>query len=126
MPLARFCSHCNTFHEDACPNAERRRYASSRQRQIRSTARWQRARADARRRDGNRCRGCGSTQGLAVHHVHTLEDHGDPFALNNLVTLCGSCHARKHGGMGGERKVSASHPAPVFRGTHIHDAPLIG
>jgi hypothetical protein len=52
MPLVRFCHHCNTFHEDACPNTERRRYATSPQRQIRSTARWQQQEQQRERETG--------------------------------------------------------------------------
>lgn len=48
----------------------------SQQRRIRSTARWQQARAAARRRDGNRCRHCGSTEKLEVHHIVSLANGG--------------------------------------------------
>ena len=29
---------------------------------------------------------------MQAHHIHALEDGGDPFALSNLVTLCARCH----------------------------------
>jgi 5-methylcytosine-specific restriction endonuclease McrA len=127
MPLARYCSTCDDFHPEGvvCKRRERQRYTMSRQRRIRSTARWQRARAEARRRDGNRC-ACGKTRNLQVHHIVSLEDGGDPFALNNLITVCARCHSREHGGMGSRRAERVSHPSPVFRETNWHDAPLVG
>jgi len=37
-------------------------------------------------------RDCSAT--LQVHHVVAINDGGDPFALENLVLLCGSHHHR--------------------------------
>jgi 5-methylcytosine-specific restriction endonuclease McrA len=90
----RFCLTCNAHHPsgERCAKTERKRYAASRQRRIRSTARWQKTRAAARQRDGNRCRRCPSTERLEVHHIVSLEDGGSEYDLNNLITLCSSCH----------------------------------
>jgi len=54
-------------------------------------------------RDGHRCRDCGTTQGLMVHHLdgrgrqgrvlRHLPRNDDP---SNLIALCGSCHNRRH------------------------------
>jgi 5-methylcytosine-specific restriction endonuclease McrA len=100
----RFCLTCNTHHPlgERCAAKERRRYAASKQRRIRSTARWQKARAAARERDGNRCRCCPSTERLEVHHIVSLEDGGARYDLHNLITLCSSCH-HATGRDGGER-----------------------
>ncbi len=44
-------------------------------------------------RDGWRCRApwCGSRNRLTVHHV-IPRSRGGPWALWNLLTLCGDCH----------------------------------
>lgn len=49
-------------------------------------------------RDGNRCRSCNSDgsqykMGLHVHHVDRDKTNN---TINNLVTLCASCHTRTH------------------------------
>lgn len=76
---------------------------------------WRRQRSRARERDGYECQACGLTdneheerygQELHVHHISRKEafrgeDGGLDFeaanALENLVTLCYSCHARWEG-----------------------------
>lgn len=50
-------------------------------------------RKQARMRDGNRCRNCGATAKLSVHHIVKAR-YGGRDTLDNLVTLCGSCHRR--------------------------------
>lgn len=49
-----------------------------------------------RKRDGYRCKGCGATQRLHVHHIDTDKLNN---ADENLITLCNSCHSRVHGAM---------------------------
>lgn len=49
----------------------------------------------ARWRDQDRCRVCGSGQGVEVHHV-TFRSQGGTHDTSNLVCLCQSCHARVH------------------------------
>lgn len=56
-------------------------------------SRWQTLRAQVRRRDGNRCVVCGTTQRLSVHHVVAAVDGGRD-TLDNLVTLCATHHSR--------------------------------
>ena len=55
---------------------------------------WSRARRLALDRDGWRCQadGCGRAGRLEVHHVKALDDGGEPFAIENLTTLCRNCH----------------------------------
>ena len=61
---------------------------------------WSRERAEALKRDGRRCRACGSKEELEVHHLdqsgideiialiyRTLLCHPD-----RLITLCRACH----------------------------------
>lgn len=60
--------------------------------------RYKAARAAARRRDGHRCRMCGATKALVVHHVRRWADAPTlRFAVGNLVTLCRAHHARVTG-----------------------------
>lgn len=67
---------------------------------------WERNRAAARRRDGNRCVECGAAPPdvlLHVHHVVPWEPgQADPHALDNLVTLCARHHRRAHRALGGQ------------------------
>lgn len=63
---------------------------------------WKRTRAMARLRDGNQCVKCGTTEKLDVHHEQPVREGGNPFDLDNLVTLCARCHA------------AAEHDTPVF------------
>ncbi|RYE58024.1 MAG: HNH endonuclease [Sphingobacteriales bacterium] len=64
---------------------------------------WQRKRQAILKRDDSRCRNCGTTYGLEVHH---RQYHVDPvtgekrapweYADNYLVTLCANCHLKGH------------------------------
>ena len=46
----------------------------------------------AKVRDGMKCQKCGSRTDLHVHHTKGMKSH----ALNNLVTLCRTCHIVTH------------------------------
>lgn len=68
---------------------------------------WRATRDAIRERDGNRCMICGSDDGLHVHHRDHDPTNDHP---QNLVTLCGYCHARVHAEEqrdGGEVRVEA-------------------
>lgn len=83
----------------------------------------------ARQRDGDRCRQCGSTQGLEVHHIVPIAQGGDRFALSNLITLCGSCHHDSHPGERATRKSAHHTRHPVNRENHpgkVIDELLLG
>jgi 5-methylcytosine-specific restriction endonuclease McrA len=54
-------------------------------------SRWQTLRREVRRRDGNRCRVCGATEKLSVHHIVKARNGGRD-TLDNLVTLCARHH----------------------------------
>jgi Holliday junction DNA helicase RuvB len=49
-------------------------------------------------RDGHKCRLCGSRHRLHIHHIIPVS-MGGPTELDNLITLCRSCHARVHAGL---------------------------
>jgi len=57
--------------------------------------RWKQARQKALERDGYECTKCGSKDDLLVHHIEPLPD-GAEFDLENLSTLCISCHGSIH------------------------------
>jgi hypothetical protein len=62
-----------------------------------STLRWRAARAAALRRDGNHCAvgrwfGGACDPILHVHHLCPVSDGGDPYALDNLLTVCAAHH----------------------------------
>lgn len=52
-----------------------------------------------RKRDGNKCRNCGSSKEenprviLHTHHINSARNHNP----TNLITLCNSCHKSFHG-----------------------------
>jgi 5-methylcytosine-specific restriction endonuclease McrA len=59
-------------------------------------ARWRGLRLQAKRRDGWRCVRCGSRVGLEVDHVEPRARRPElALVLDNLQTLCRSCHIDK-------------------------------
>jgi hypothetical protein len=70
---------------------------------------WKQARNRALGRDKHRCTAtvtiagvtqrCRERRDVHVHHVRAVEDGGDPFHLDNLVTLCDFHHAWAHGNL---------------------------
>ena|SRR5271167_3798758 len=58
------------------------------------TPEWEARRQQVLERDGHRCRVCNGTEQLNVHH-RTYERRGDE-DLNDLTTLCRSCHEYFH------------------------------
>lgn len=61
-------------------------------RKITQTHRWRKIREKAIKRDNGRCQICGGDSNLHVHHMKPMKDGGEPFDMNNLVTVCESCH----------------------------------
>jgi hypothetical protein len=62
--------------------------------------RWQRKRLEIMQRDDFKCRECGTTNDLNVHHIRYIAGR-KPWEYDNgdLVTLCGSCHKATHDGI---------------------------
>ena len=94
---------------------------------------WPRASAAARQRDGFRCRQCGAPerQGRAhdVHHLRPFRSFGylpganrndrEANALDNLITLCSTCHHRAEAAQGtrsalGGLSYALGNIAPLF------------
>ena len=61
-----------------------------------NTRRWAATRRAVFKRDGYRCRRCGQAGRLEAHHVKRLEDGGDPWDLNNILSYCRGCHIDHH------------------------------
>lgn len=58
--------------------------------------RWARTRRAAFERDGFRCRSCGRPGALEAHHEPPLREGADPYDLAGIVTLCRTCHVKRH------------------------------
>ena len=54
-------------------------------------------RADAIERDKGVCQDCGAAGSSEVHHI-THRAKGGSDELENLITLCPTCHAKRHKG----------------------------
>jgi DEAD/DEAH box helicase domain-containing protein len=64
-------------------------------------ANWQQQRQLALARDGHRCRTCGAEGLLHVHHIRPFREYTsylEANQLDNLATLCPSCHRRAEAG----------------------------
>jgi len=57
------------------------------------TPEWRQLRAAVLARDYNQCVVCAGSRRLTAHHIKARTDGGVD-TMDNLVTLCGSCHSR--------------------------------
>jgi 5-methylcytosine-specific restriction endonuclease McrA len=106
----RLCAHCGRHYEvstgvrsrcgDRGRAYDRALSKQKRARRARSSLKWQKVRALASQRDGDRCLRCGSTTELQVHHIVSLANGGPEFDLTNLETVCSRCHRERPGGSG--------------------------
>jgi 5-methylcytosine-specific restriction endonuclease McrA len=60
---------------------------------------WLRVKEEVKKRDGYRCRKCGSSKSLIVHHkdgtsIDVMEKANNK--IENLESFCRSCHIREH------------------------------
>jgi len=61
-----------------------------------TTRKWKELRKKTLLRDGNKCQSCGTSEPpFLVHHKEEREKGGKD-ELENLVTLCKSCHMKAH------------------------------
>lgn len=89
-PFCRMACYGRWQHENL-----RGQRPANRDRPSRSGAAWQEIRPLVLERDGHRCRECGATEQLHVHHVRKWQP-GDLHEQDNLVTVCEPCHRRLH------------------------------
>lgn len=59
------------------------------------TSKWSTTSKDVKKRDGNRCAICGSTDGLETHHI-IPRSKGGTDRKTNLITLCERHHNKRH------------------------------
>ena len=90
----------------------RKRRAESAAAKTRGSRTWQQVREIAERRDGYRCRQCGSAEKIEAHHVQGLAEGGSAFSLENIITLCADCH-RKEGAKAKGGFLSSAVPPPT-------------
>jgi len=57
---------------------------------------YEKLRQQILRRDNWRCQSCGAMSNLEVHHKQFRSQRGQD-SEENLITLCVSCHASRHG-----------------------------
>jgi len=69
--------------------------SDSKHTKIYGTKAWKLARIAALDRDGGWCVRCNEKPAIDVDHIKEIKDGGSPFDLDNLQSLCKSCHAIK-------------------------------
>lgn len=57
---------------------------------------WQSVRVVVLKRDGNKCTRCENTEKLHVHHTTYVNHFDEHNHLEDLITLCESCHEKEH------------------------------
>jgi 5-methylcytosine-specific restriction endonuclease McrA len=62
-------------------------------------------------RDGGRCVVCATTEALEVDHIVAWQRGGEWYELDNLRTVCRTCHNRKPGRGRPQRKRKFATPA---------------
>lgn len=63
-----------------------------------STSKWRKLREQVLFRDGRMCVICGADEKLQVDHI-VERQHGGTDHMDNLQTLCETCHKSKTGGL---------------------------
>ena len=64
-------------------------------RRLYKTPAWRAVRQAVFRRDGWRCRECGTRVALECDHIRPITQAGDWLDMDNLQTLCRGCHIQK-------------------------------
>jgi 5-methylcytosine-specific restriction endonuclease McrA len=75
---------------------KKRREMRAEGRRLGTTGAWRKARAKALKRDAFACRRCGSRLQLEVHHVDHRGVDAPTHDVDQLETLCSSCHDHEH------------------------------
>lgn len=57
---------------------------------------WKNIREEILERDGHKCKLCGSTENLRVHHKSYECLYEEECAMQDLITLCEKCHGELH------------------------------
>ncbi|ARE87386.1 HNH endonuclease [Clostridium formicaceticum] len=117
MSLKKVCSKCNKnlikidekYCGDCAENVEREKkqqwqyYDKVKRNQeskvIYQSKEWKKARTMTLIRDNYLCQDCLDsriTYATMVHHITPIVEGGEPYDVNNLVSLCDSCHGDRH------------------------------
>ncbi len=103
----KHCSKHGIYQGKRCPQCkqqiEKDYNSNSRNKENQSiyqSKKWRDLRQDAIIRDGFKCTNCDTIIGLkhrdhVVDHIIEIEDGGAAYDLENLQTLCMSCHNKK-------------------------------
>jgi len=59
---------------------------------------WWSVSAEVRKRDNNKCVQCDGSGKIEVHHIVPIS-RGGVTTLSNLISLCETCHAKRHSHM---------------------------
>jgi endogenous inhibitor of DNA gyrase (YacG/DUF329 family) len=62
----------------------------------RSHVKWRKLREHIYNRDGRKCVECGTQSELHAHHIIPVSEGGEKYKMENIKTLCESCHMDKH------------------------------
>ena len=58
---------------------------------------WIKTRRAVFERDGYKCAECGTNKNLCAHHIKPRSEYPNLiYDMENIITLCKSCHAKKH------------------------------
>lgn len=112
MALKKSCGGCGKIigYTEVCPcRAETKklnnRYYDKYHRdkvtsKIYESKAWREIRSYVRLRDNNVCQCCAAEKTLTrvelVHHIKPLNKGGQPYDVNNCISLCNQCHAQVH------------------------------
>jgi transposase-like protein len=64
----------------------------------RQSSQWRQTRSDVISRDDGICQSCGCSENLHVHHITPVHAGGKRYDIENLTTLCETCHMDIHSG----------------------------
>lgn len=101
MKKQKLCKICGEEYESSWARAKycsmecKNQVNKNRYREKPDSVTWNSLMEFCNERDDYQCIECGSDKNLVVHHKKFLCDGGTN-TTNNLITLCGMCHAKKH------------------------------
>jgi 5-methylcytosine-specific restriction endonuclease McrA len=111
MPHAKPCISCSQPTQrtrcTTCATLDNRR---KREGSYYQTSSWRKLSQLVKQRDGGECALCASTHRVQAHHrIHRTDGGTD--TLDNLVSLCASCHRTVHNRPDVDRLLKANHDA---------------
>lgn len=102
--LIKISNHNSEKNENFVPNdyLENKKWEKYEYEALLKTDEWYNKRKEILERDGNKCKWCGSTNNLQIHHrYYEKYPNGEkvkPWDYQNeaLITLCDECHKKAH------------------------------